>query len=73
MERAEIAGYRWDSAELNASHDYLLPSVRRELKRLGPAFGISGGAAFRAWLRQRQCGKCAHARWMASNRYRSFH
>jgi len=43
MERAEISGYRWNNAELNASHDYLLPAVRRELQRLKAATEMTGG------------------------------
>lgn len=31
----DISGYRWDSAELNQSHDYLLPALLDELSRLG--------------------------------------
>jgi 2-polyprenyl-6-hydroxyphenyl methylase/3-demethylubiquinone-9 3-methyltransferase len=31
---ADISGYRYDSPERNASHDYLLPAVRRELAAL---------------------------------------
>lgn len=31
----EIAGYRYEDAEVNASHAYLLPALRAELARLG--------------------------------------
>lgn len=46
MERAEISGYRWNNAELNASHSYLLPVVFREFKRVQAETGISGGRLF---------------------------
>ncbi len=34
MEHEEIAGYRWDDSELTSSHDYLLPALLKELRRL---------------------------------------
>lgn len=34
-----IAGYRYEDAEVNASHAYLLPAVRAELARLSPQGG----------------------------------
>ena len=32
--KQDIAGYRYDDAETNASHDYLLPAVQAELARV---------------------------------------
>ncbi|RCX32250.1 2-polyprenyl-6-hydroxyphenyl methylase/3-demethylubiquinone-9 3-methyltransferase [Thioalbus denitrificans] len=34
MEQTEISGYRWDDSELTSSHDYLLPALLKELRRL---------------------------------------
>lgn len=34
MSQTEIAGYRWDSAELTCAHNYLLPAVLQETGRL---------------------------------------
>jgi 2-polyprenyl-3-methyl-5-hydroxy-6-metoxy-1,4-benzoquinol methylase len=34
MDQSEIDGYRWENADLNSSHDYLLPTLIRELKNL---------------------------------------
>lgn len=42
MAGTKSTGYRWDSAELTTSHDYLLPAVLRELSRISP----EGGRAF---------------------------
>lgn len=34
MNQNEISGYRWESASLTPSHDYLLPALMDELERL---------------------------------------
>ncbi|MCW8194205.1 class I SAM-dependent methyltransferase [Proteobacteria bacterium 005FR1] len=34
IERNDITGYRWENAELNCSHDYLLPALVAELARI---------------------------------------
>jgi hypothetical protein len=43
MNQNEISGYRWESAELSTSHDFLLPTVLCELKKLRPALTSRGG------------------------------
>lgn len=43
MQRSEIAGYRWETASLTCAHDYLLPTVRRELARLCSADNATAG------------------------------
>lgn len=43
MQRSEIAGYRWETASLTCAHDYLLPTVRRELTRLCSADNATAG------------------------------
>ena len=42
MDRSEIAGYRWTNAALNTSHDYLLPTLLRELERLQTEVPVRG-------------------------------
>lgn len=39
MSDTEISGYRWQSAELTCSHNYLLPVVLHELERMSPGGG----------------------------------
>jgi 2-polyprenyl-3-methyl-5-hydroxy-6-metoxy-1,4-benzoquinol methylase len=39
MKHDEVKGYRWDSAELNCAHDYLLPVLMNEMARLRPGGG----------------------------------
>ena len=53
-DQTDIAGYRWDSAELTCAHDYLLPAVMAEMARIKaepPAGGVSLSwvAATAAW------------------------
>lgn len=43
MQQSEISGYRWDTAALTCAHDYLLPTVRRELERLSFRDSATGG------------------------------
>lgn len=50
MNRSEIAGYRWDSAELTPAHDFLLPALLRELRQL------RGDVAERVRLFELGCG-----------------
>jgi len=45
MNRNEISGYRWASAALTPSHDYLLPALLREMAGLR-ANGSVGGRVF---------------------------
>lgn len=40
---AAPTGYRWDTAALTCAHDYLLPTVRRELERLCSGDSTIGG------------------------------
>ena len=47
MNEITISGYRYASAELNQSHDWLLPSVLGVLDGLDIAGG--GGAACSSW------------------------
>jgi 2-polyprenyl-3-methyl-5-hydroxy-6-metoxy-1,4-benzoquinol methylase len=42
MDRSATSGYRWANAELNGSHDYLLPAVLRELERVRAALMDAG-------------------------------
>ena len=44
MNTNEINGYRWDSAALTCAHDYLLPTLLNEMKRL--RLGANGGRVF---------------------------
>lgn len=43
MSQTDIAGYRWDSAELTCAHDYLLPAVMAEMASLKAALRGGGG------------------------------
>jgi len=45
MSHTDIAGYRWDSAELTCAHDYLLPAVMAEMAGLKAALR-GGGRVF---------------------------
>lgn len=47
MNEIPISGYRYASAELNQSHDWLLPSIIGVLDRLDIA---GGGAACSSWV-----------------------
>lgn len=46
MNQTEIAGYRWNSAELTCAHDYLLPAVLHETGRLLAKIPAGGGRLF---------------------------
>lgn len=46
---AAPTGYRWDTAALTCAHDYLLPTVRRELERLCSGDSTIGGGGRRVF------------------------
>lgn len=39
MENSKLSGYRWADAELTCAHDYLLPTLSRELEKLDSSVG----------------------------------
>ncbi len=45
-DQTDIAGYRWDSAELTCAHEYLLPAVMAEMARIKAASLAGGGRVF---------------------------
>lgn len=45
MSQTDIAGYRWDSAELTCAHDYLLPALMAEMASLKAALRGGGGVS----------------------------
>lgn len=46
MRYSEIAGYKWNDALLNSSHDYLLPATCRELERLSENYSAEDRRVF---------------------------
>lgn len=46
MKQSDISGFRWDDAALTCAHDYLLPTVTRELTKLRSVHGATGGRVF---------------------------